>query len=157
MLPCMRGGIMRCGETGADLRSVQQSKRSSKRIGALLALHAVLFLYSFTGILGKMAAEHDVLSVPFLAYYAGVIALLGVYALAWQQVIKHLPLTTAFANKAVTILWGMLWGFLIFGESINVWKALGGIMVAVGVILFVRADGDDLQTDVQDDLAGEDL
>lgn len=148
---------MRDGEEGADLQSMQQPKKLSKRIGALLALHAVLFLYSFTGILGKMASQYDVLSVPFLAYYAGVIALLGIYALAWQQVIKHLPLTTAFANKAITVLWGMAWGLLIFGESINAWKVAGGLMVAVGVILFVRADGDDLATDVQDDLAGEDL
>ncbi len=145
------------GEVGTDKQRMQQPKKLSKRIGALLALHAVLFLYSFTGILGKFAAEYDVLSLPFLAYYAGVIALLGIYALAWQQVIKHLPLTTAFANKAITVLWGMLWGLLIFGESINAWKVIGGIVVAMGVILFVRADSDDLAADSKDDLVGEDL
>ncbi len=139
------------------MQGTQQPRRLSKRIGALLALHAVLFLYSLTGILGKMAAEHDVLSVPFFAYYAGVIFLLGIYALAWQQVIKHLPLTTAFANKAITVLWGMLWGSLLFGEDINAWKITGGLIVAAGVILFVRADGDDLASEHRNELVGEDL
>ena len=32
------------------------------------------------------------------------------YAAGWQQVIKHLPLTTAYANKAVTVVWGILAG-----------------------------------------------
>lgn len=125
---------------------------------ALCVLHVVLLLYSFTGILGKFAAQTDFLSLSFLAYYAGVIALLGVYAIAWQQVIKHLPLTTAFANKAVTVLWGMLWGALIFKESINVWMIIGGVMVAGGVILFVKADSDDIErSEDQDALVGEEL
>lgn len=130
----------------------------SKRVIALCVLHIVLLLYSFTGILGKFAARTDFLSLSFLAYYAGIIALLGVYAIAWQQVIKHLPLTTAFANKAVTVLWGMLWGAFIFKESINIWMIIGGAMVAFGVILFVKADKDDIeQTGGQDALVGEDL
>ncbi len=139
------------------MQGKQQPRKLSKRIGALLALHAVLVLYSLTGILGKMAAEHDVLSIPFFAYYAGVIFLLGIYALAWQQVIKHLPLTTAFANKAITVLWGMLWGSLLFGEDINAWKIIGALIVAVGVILFVRADKDDLASEHRNELVGEDL
>ncbi len=145
------------------MQGKQQPRKLSKRIGALLALHAVLVLYSLTGILGKMAAEHDVLSIPFFAYYAGVIFLLGIYALAWQQVIKkfqlikHLPLTTAFANKAITVLWGMLWGSLLFAEDINAWKIIGALIVSVGVILFVRADKDDLASEHRNELVGEDL
>ena len=126
----------------------------SKRIMALLGLHGALLLYSFTGILGKFAAEYEVLSLPWISYYIGVVFLLGIYAIAWQQVIKHLPLTTAFANKAITVLWGMIWGLLIFGEEINAYK----IIVAAGVILFVKADGEDAsKVDPSRELAGEDL
>ena len=39
-----------------------------------------------------------------------MLAALVAYAFGWQQVIKHLPLTTAYANKAVTVVWGILLG-----------------------------------------------
>ena len=58
----------------------------------------------------------------------------------WQQSIKHFPLTTAYANKAVTIAWGMLWGILFFREDITHNMAIGAIIVIIGVVLVVTAD-----------------
>ncbi len=144
----------------AEGKSVQGKKpvRKDKRVVALLVLHIVLLVYSLTGIFGKMAAAEQFLSLPFLGYYAGVIILLGIYALAWQQVIKHLPLTTAFANKAVTVLWGMLWGILLFGETMNIWKIAGAVLVVAGVVLFVIADDPGkTEPDADDELVGEGL
>lgn len=127
-------------------------------MAALLALHVVLFVYSLTGILGKWASAENFLSLPFVGYYAGIIVLLGVYAVAWQQVIKLLPLTTAFANKAVTVIWGMLWGVLLFGEQINGWKIVGAILVVAGVILFVLDEKPSQNEPAADDeLLGEGL
>lgn len=65
---------------------------------------------------------------------------MGIYAVGWQQIIKYLSLTTAFTNKAVTIVWGIIWGILFFHETITVGKLLGAILVIVGVILFVSSD-----------------
>lgn len=69
-----------------------------------------------------------------------MLLVLLVYALGWQQVIKRIPLTLAFMNKAVTIVWGILWGFLLFGEQVNVGKVVGAILVIAGVVLFAKAD-----------------
>ena len=33
-----------------------------------------------------------------------------------EQILKHLPLTVAYANKPVSLIWGMIWGTFIFGE-----------------------------------------
>lgn len=68
--------------------------------------------------------------------------LLGFYAIAWQQIIRAIPLTTAFANKAVTSAWGLVWGLLFFREQITVGKLLGVALVIVGVVLFSTADGE---------------
>ena len=106
----------------------------------LLILHIMLMLYSLSGIASKLAAKESFLSFKFCFYYACIIALLGIYAIGWQQIIKHLPLTTAFSNKAVTILWGLIWGTLIFRETITVGKFIGVAMVIVGVVIFARAD-----------------
>lgn len=115
--------------------------KSEKR--AMVALHAILLLYSFSGIASKTAAQQPFMSLPFIFWYGVMVAILGVYAIVWQQVIKRVPLTTAYANKAVTIVWGLVWGAVIFHESITPLKLLGAAIVLAGVIFFVRADAED--------------
>lgn len=107
---------------------------------ALIALHFLLMIYSMGGIFSKKAAGVPFLSVRFCLYYAGIIFLLGIYAIFWQQIIKQLPLTTAFANKAVTVIWGMIWGMLFFAEKPTPGKLFGIALVVVGIALFAFAD-----------------
>ena len=113
----------------------------SGRIKTLFALHMLLMVYSTSGILSKLAAGVDFLSIEFCLYYGGVLLLLGVYAIGWQQILKRLPLTTAFSNKAVTIVWGIVWGALFFFEPIPLPKAVGALLIIAGVVLFSHADG----------------
>ena len=103
-------------------------------------LHILLFVYSLGAVCSKMASGCDVMSLPFILWYGLVILNLGVYAIVWQQILKHLPLTTAYANKAVTIVWGILWGKLFFKELITWNMIVGAVIVIIGVILVVRAD-----------------
>ena len=100
----------------------------------------MLMVYSMSGICSKLAAGESFLSARFCIYYAVIIVLLGVYAIGWQQVIKRIPLTTAFANKAVTVVWGIVWGWFFFGESITPGKLKGAGMVIAGVVLFAKSD-----------------
>ena len=65
-----------------------------------------------------------------------MILLLGIYAVIWQQVLKHLPLVFAYANKAVTVIWGLLWGYLIFSEEVTPNKVLGAVIVIAGIVMF---------------------
>ena len=113
----------------------------SGRIKTLFALHMLLMVYSTSGILSKLAAGVDFLSIEFCLYYGGALFLLGVYAIGWQQILKRLPLTTAFSNKAVTIVWGIVWGALFFFEPITLPKAVGALLISAGVVLFSHADG----------------
>lgn len=105
-------------------------------------LHIILGIYAIGGVCSKLAAKQAVLSLPFLLLYGGVLVTLVVYAIGWQQVIKHLPLTTAYANKAVTVIWGIVFGFLIFGEQVSPKQMLGAAVIIIGVVLYVRADGE---------------
>lgn len=109
-------------------------------IKTLIGLHGMLVVYSMSGICSKLAAGESFLSARFCIYYAVIIVLLGVYAIGWQQVIKRIPLTTAFANKAVTVVWGIVWGWFFFGESITPGKLIGAGMVIAGVVLFAKSD-----------------
>jgi len=115
----------------------------SKNLRTYLLLHLLLMVYSANGILSKLAARQTFLSWPFLFLYGGVIALLGVYALGWQQVLKRIPLSSAYANKAVTVVWGCVWGLLVFREELTAGKLLGGALVLAGIVLYGLAGGEE--------------
>lgn len=115
------------------------SKRKS-RSTVLLALHILLAVYSLSGVLSKLASGFSFSDIGFYLCYCGILALLGIYAIGWQQIIKRLPLTTAYANKAVTVVWGIIWGILFFSEQVNLFKFLGAAVVLAGVALYAVAD-----------------
>ena len=97
-------------------------------------------VYSLSGLVSKTAAGVPFLSWQFCLLYAALIALLGVYAIGWQQILKRMDLTTAFSNKAVTVVWGIIWGALFFLEPVTIPKIVGAAMIVVGVVLFSQAD-----------------
>ena len=126
-------------------KELNKEPKKKNAIWIILLLHIVLVFFSISGVFSKLAAGEKFLSVKFCFFYAAIIAILGIYAILWQQVIKHLKLSIAYANKAITVVWGMLWGRLIFGESITIWKAIGAVTVIVGVVIYSweATDGQD--------------
>lgn len=112
----------------------------TSKLKILLLLHLMLMIYSMSGICSKKAAGEVFLSPAFCGYYVVIILLLGFYAIGWQQVIKQLSLTVAFANKAVTVIWGTIWGLLFFHETITIGKIIGVVFVVFGIILYAFAD-----------------
>lgn len=121
---------------------------STGRAKTYLALHALLVVYSLNGVLSKLAASYPFMSLRFLLLYGAGVGLLGIYAIGWQQVIKRLPLTTAYANRAVSVIWGIVWGALIFHERLNAYQVMGALIVLTGVVLYAWADG---RTAMEDD------
>lgn len=106
----------------------------------MIILHLILALYSLTSIASKFAGGEDFPSWRFVIFYGISMAGLAVYAVAWQQIIKHMPLITAYANKGVTVIWGILWGYLIFDEEVTPRKLCGAAVIVAGIILIVTAD-----------------
>lgn len=122
----------------------ETGKASPNRLAlTLVFLHVILLIYSTSGFMSKFAAREPFLSTGFIAWYAGMLGVLVIYAIGWQQILKRLPLTVAFANKSITVIWGMIWGLLLFGEQITPMKIVGGIIVITGIVLFALADGEE--------------
>jgi multidrug transporter EmrE-like cation transporter len=118
-------------------------KKEQKKHGNLiwyLILHLLLLFFSFSGVLSKAASQQVFLSLPFILLYLAELFVLFTYTILWQQVLKRIPLTVAFCNKAVGMIWTTLWGVLIFKEGIpSLWQFLGIAIVLVGVVLVVTA------------------
>jgi len=106
-----------------------------------IALHLFLMFYSISGVISKLAAGQSFLSPTFILLYTLEILILAFYAIGWQQFIKRMPLSVAYANKAVTVIWGCIWGVLIFHEHLSFGKVIGGLMVLCGIALYGYADG----------------
>ena len=103
-------------------------------------MHIGFFLYTFYPVLGKVASKYNFLSFNYCAIYCIIIALLFVYAILWQQVLKTFRLPIAICNKAVTIVWGMFFSRMFFAEEITLKKILGAAIILFGIILLSFSD-----------------
>lgn len=109
----------------------------NKNTKTILALNVLLMFFSLGGIFSKLASKQPFLSLKFILCYGALLFIMFVYAIGWQQIIKRLPLTMAYANRAVTIVWGIIWGLLFFNEKLNLGKIIGAVIVIAGVLLYV--------------------
>lgn len=119
------------------------------KIKNIILLQLIVIIYTFTGLLGKFSADKDFLSFEFVAFYAGEIAVLGVYALLWQQMIKRFELSVAYANRAMALLWSAIWAVVIFHDRLTVQNIIGIILVIAGTIVVNMDEGASDVTDTQ--------
>lgn len=129
----------------------------SKNTKTILALNILLIFFSLGGIFSKLASKQSFLSLKFILCYGSLLFIMFVYAIGWQQIIKRLPLTMAYANRAVTIVWGIIWGLLFFNEKLNVGKIIGAVIVIAGVLLYVTEseEGEHTGQDVNEQKEGD--
>lgn len=106
----------------------------------IIYLHILMLFYSMGMVCSKLASGYPVLSVPFIILYSIVLLVLGIYAILWQQILKKISLITAYANKAVTVIWGMVWGMVFFKEQINLNNVIGAACIICGVYLVVSEE-----------------
>ena len=101
----------------------------------LVIIQQSIMFYTLSGVAGKFASAHGFLSLPFILLYGVEIFILGVYAIVWQQIIKRVDLSVAYANRSLSLLWSMLWSALIFKETISLQNIIGIVVVICGVML----------------------
>lgn len=117
-----------------------KTNNSKTSIKSLILLHFVLLLYSLCTICSKNAAAHHFLSLNWALWYGLSLAGLFAYAILWQQVIKKLPLTIAYANKAIVIIWGIIWGVLFFQETIKPNMLIAAAIIILGIAIVGTCD-----------------
>lgn len=100
----------------------------------LVGLLLVFLVYSSASILMKLSSSEDN-SVLALFYLAGTFGVLGVYAFFWQMILKHIPLSTAFMFKSITVLYGMFFATAIFDENITRSNLAGAFLIVLGIVI----------------------
>lgn len=125
---------MRYGRAILPLSSVMQIKWTD-----ILALVGINMLYACVGICTKMASLQASLSWPYLLWFGGAVAIIGIYAVLWQQILRRIPLSTAYMFKGTTLIFTMLIAALLFAEPITAMNIVGSLIIIVGITLLARA------------------
>ncbi|MBR2188224.1 MAG: EamA family transporter [Eubacterium sp.] len=115
-----------------------------EKLRKYLPLHLSIAQFSLTGVFSKMASiqyNQGGLHAPLL-YVFGFLMLLncGIYALAWQRVIKRIDLSVAYAHRSVYLIWSQIWAILLFREVLTLKNVIGILILLTGVILVGRDD-----------------
>jgi multidrug transporter EmrE-like cation transporter len=105
---------------------------------AILVLQGAVLIYSLTTVISKLVSNYRILSKEFILLYLLDFAVLGIYAVMWQQLLKRFELSIAYANKAMTLLWSLLWSVWLFHEKVTVPKIVGVALVIAGTIILNR-------------------
>lgn len=108
-----------------------------------LALHLSLVINSIQGVFSKLAGKEKFMSLRWIMFFGFMFLTMLVFALAWQQVLKHMSLTFAFTNKPITIIWGLVWGVVIFGEHVTIRMAVGSAIILAGIMVGVSGTPED--------------
>ena len=107
-----------------------------------LMLELSVLVYSLSTVAANMASKYEFLSLGYILFFGLEFIILAVYAVLWQQIIKKFQLSIAYANKSMTLLWSMLWNYLIFSQGITPGKVCGVLLVMVGVIIMNLGGGE---------------
>lgn len=101
----------------------------------ILLLQVVIAIYTLSTVMAKMAGGQSLFSAGFFGFYGAELLILGVYALLWQQMIKKFELSVAYTNRAMALLWSLLWAVIIFKDNITINNVIGVALVIAGTII----------------------
>lgn len=100
----------------------------------IILLQAIIVIYTVSGVMAKFASAGE--NLMQVALFLGLdLMFLGIYAICWQQMIKKFPLSVAYANRAMALLWSAVWAKMIFSEQIGWKQMLGIVVVIVGIVI----------------------
>ena len=116
---------------------MNKSKKTSVKV--IIILQLGVLLYSLVSVLSKQAAlamnEYGLFSLNCFFWLCSMVALLGIYAIIWQSVLKKMDLSIAYSNKGITLFWSLIWSVLFFNESITIKNVIGVLMIIVGIMV----------------------
>lgn len=102
-------------------------------------LYIAFIIYSGSTICAKFASQQDTM-FKVLVFMGLEVMCLGIYAIIWQQVLKHFSLITAMASKGVVVIFNLIWSVLLFSEIVTLYNIIGAAIIILGIWV-VSTDG----------------
>ena len=111
-----------------------------KQYWYIFLLIAINFLYACVSIFIKYASQQEFMSWNYMLSIIGAVGVMGLYAVLWQQVLKRIELSIAYMFKGTSIIFVMLFAYVLFGEQITWNNIVGAAIIIIGIVLFARGD-----------------
>ncbi len=109
-------------------------------IKQILFIQLAVLVFSFCGVFQRFASLQDTLSLEFFFFWGCSFAVLFIYAVLWQLILKKNDLSVAYSHRAVAMIWSLVWGMLIFSETVKWNQIIGALLICYGVYRVVTAD-----------------
>lgn len=113
--------------------------KKKRSIGQVGFIQGAVVIYSFSGVFQKLASRYPMLSLRFFLLYGCSLCVLFVYAILWQVILRKIPLTTAYSNRAISMIWSMVWSVVLFQEHITWNQVVGAVIICFGVYMVMSA------------------
>lgn len=112
-----------------------------ERLKKYIPLHLTIMLFSLTSVFSKAASVYynsqGIRSLMLWLFLFLMLLNCGVYAIAWQKVIRRFDLNVAYANRTVYLVWVQIWAVMIFRENLCASNIVGLLIVIAGVLVVV--------------------
>ena len=122
------------------LVKLDNEKKKKTKLKDICILQIVIAIYTLSTVCAKFASGKEFMSFQFILYYGIEMMILGVYAIIWQQLLKKFDVSIAYANKAMGLLWSIVWAILIFNDTITIKNVIGVLIVIIGTIIVNNED-----------------
>lgn len=119
---------------------MENEVKKKTKLKEIFILQIVIAIYTLSTVFAKFASGQEFMSFKFILYYGLEMLILAVYAVVWQQLIKKFDISVAYANKAMGLLWSIVWAILIFNETITIKNVIGVVIVIIGTIIVNSED-----------------
>ncbi len=104
-----------------------------------LLMQIMNVIFSLNSVLMKLASiswqQEGLLAIKTVAILMAAVAVLGVYAVAWQAILSKVDLAQAYLNKGTVVFWGLVWSALVFREQITLFNIVGSVVIFIGLMM----------------------
>ena len=109
--------------------------RPITKYSVLVGVNAI---YACEAVCNKYASMYEFLSMQYIVGIVAAVVVLGIYAIAWQQILKRIPLTDAYMFKGTSLVFVLLFSLLIYQETVTVWNLVGLTIILVGTAGYAK-------------------
>lgn len=100
----------------------------------IIIILGIYLLYSFVSVISKEASRADT-PWELITWIGLLFAVMGVYAIIYQQVIKLADITKVYSLKGVVVIYNLIWAVALYDEIITVGNIIGAVMILAGIYL----------------------
>lgn len=105
-----------------------------------ISLVLVYLFYAGISVIMKYTGLQQPLTIEWCMGFVLLVGTLGIYAIAWQQILKRIELGVAYMFKGLSLFFIMVLLAICYGEPITPIKLVATGIIMVGVTLYAKSN-----------------